>query len=68
MTPIEYTQFRETIRADRPELYRYLPDRFDLLGWQDFAGKLLEKLAGLESQIDELKDEIEGLEERLADC
>lgn len=41
---IEYTQFREAIRTGHPDLYQYLPDRFDLSQWQEFATRLMEKL------------------------
>lgn len=70
MTPSEYTQFREAIQTDHPDLYQYLPDRFDLLRWQEFVVRLLEKFGDLaiaqkitttnhEYHIAYLKDEVD---------
>lgn len=76
MTPAEYTRFCGTIRADHPELHQYLPDYLNLLDWQNFVERLLEKLTDfsqqdniqiseLEDKISELEDETEDLKERL---
>lgn len=64
MTPVEYTLFRDAVRTDYPDLYQYLPNRFDLLQWQEFVERLLEKL---NTALAEIRDREENIEELKAD-
>ena len=74
MTPIEYTQFRETIRTDHPDLYNDLPEGLDVYSleqWQEFAVKLLGKMDSLNNEnavkVDDLTREVTELQDQVYD-